>query len=80
LQIATFSEPHRAERVVQELLQKGYPSFQKEWRQGEPRKAYYKVYVGPFPSKTKASETKAKLEKNEGYRGIMIRTNAAAGV
>ena len=80
LQIATFSEPQRAERVVQALKQKGYRSFQKEWRHGEPKKAYYKVFVGPFPSKIKASETKAQLEKKEGYRGIMIRTNAAAGV
>jgi flagellar motility protein MotE (MotC chaperone) len=79
LQIATFSEPQRAESVVQALNQKGYRSFQKEWLHGEPRKAYYKVFVGPFPNKTKASETKAKLEKQEGYRGIMIRTNAAAG-
>ncbi len=80
LQIATFSEPQRAESVVQALQQKGYRSFQKEWLHGEPRKAFYKVFVGPFPNKTKASETKAKLEKQEGYRGIMIRTNAAAGV
>lgn len=80
LQIATFSEPQRAESVVQALNQKGYRSFQKEWLHGEPRKAYYKVFVGPFPNKTKASETKAKLEKQEGYRGIMIRTSAAAGV
>ena len=80
LQIATFSEPKRAESVVQALNQKGYRSFQKEWLHGEPRKAYYKVFVGPFPNKTKASETKAKLEKQEGYRGIMIRTSAAAGV
>jgi len=80
LQIATFSEPQRAERVVQALKQKGYRSFQKQWLKGEPQKTYYKVFVGPFPSKTKASETKAKLEKKEGYRGIMIRTSAAAGV
>jgi len=80
LQIATFSEPQRAERVVLALKQKGYHSFQKECLHGEPQKAYYKVFVGPFPTKTKASEMKAKLEQNEGYRGIMIRTNAAAGV
>jgi flagellar motility protein MotE (MotC chaperone) len=80
LQIATFSEPQRAERVVQALKQKGYRSFHKEWLNGEPQKIYYKVFVGPFPSKTKASETKAQLEKKEGYRGIMIRTSAAAGV
>lgn len=79
LQIATFSEPQRAERVVLALKQKGYPSFQKKWLNGQPGKTYYKVFVGPFPSKTKASETKAQLEKKEGYRGIMIRTSAAAG-
>jgi cell division septation protein DedD len=80
LQIATFSAPQRAERVVQALKEKGYRSFQKESLHGEPQKAYYKVFVGPFPTKTKASETKAKLEQKEGYRGIMIRTSAAAGV
>jgi flagellar motility protein MotE (MotC chaperone) len=80
LQIATFSEPQRADRVVQALKDKGYPSFQKEWTQGEPGKPYYKVFVGPFPDKKEASETKARLEQKEGYQGIMIRTGAAAGV
>ncbi len=80
LQIATFSEPQRAERVVQTLKQKGYASFQKKWFKGEPRKTYYKVFVGPFPDVNKATEMKAKLEKKDGYRGIMIRTRAAAGV
>ena len=80
LQIATFSEPQRAERVVQALKEKGYRSFQKEWLHGDSQKAYYKVFVGPFPSKTEASETKARLEGEEGYRGILIRTNASAGV
>lgn len=80
LQIATFSEPQRAERVVQALKEKGYRSFQKESLYGEPQKTYYKVFVGPFPSKSEASEARAKLEQTEGYRDIMIRTNAAAGV
>jgi flagellar motility protein MotE (MotC chaperone) len=80
LQVATFSEPQRAESVVQALTQKGYRSFQKEWLHGEPSKTYYTVFVGPFPNKTEASETKAQLEEKEGYQGIMIRTNAAAGV
>jgi flagellar motility protein MotE (MotC chaperone) len=80
LQIATFSEAQRAERVVRALKEKGYSSFQKKWLKGEPRKTYYKVFVGPFPNTSKATETKAQLEKKEGYRGIMIRTRAAAGV
>ncbi len=80
LQIATFSEVQRAERVVQALRQKGYASFQKEWIHGKPRKTYYKVFVGPFPDADKATEMKGKLEKKEGYRGIMIRTAAAADV
>ncbi len=79
LQIGTFSEPQRAERVVQALKSKGYPSFRKQWFRGEPRKAYYKVFVGPFPDRKQASATKARLEKREGYRGILVRTRAAAG-
>jgi len=80
LQIGTFSEPKRAETVVHALRKKGYDSFQKEWAHGEPRKTYYKVFVGPFSDPKQASESKAQLEKKEGYRGILIRTPAAAGV
>jgi flagellar motility protein MotE (MotC chaperone) len=80
LQIGTFSEPKRAETLVRVLLKKGYPSFQKEWTRGTPRKTYYKVFVGPFPDPRKASETKARLERKEGYHGILMRTTAAAGV
>ena len=78
LQIGAFSEPKRAETLVQALVNKGYPSFQQEWARGTPHKPFYKVFVGPFPDQKKASETKARLEKKEGYRGILIRTRAAA--
>ena len=80
LQIGTFSESKRAETVVQALQKKGYHSFQKEWVHGEPRKTYYKVFVGPFADLGKASESKARLETKEGYKGILIRTPASAGV
>lgn len=80
LQVGTFSEPKRAETLVRVLMKKGYSSFQKEWTRGTPRETYYKVFVGPFADQKKASETKALLEKKEGYRGILIRTSAAAGV
>ena len=80
LQIATFSEPQRAERVVRALKEKGYQSFHKKWLKGDPDKTYYKVFVGPFPNQSEATEMKAQLENKEGYRGIMIRTSAAAGV
>jgi flagellar motility protein MotE (MotC chaperone) len=80
LQIGTFSEPKRAEILVQELMKKGYPSFHKEWTLGTPLKTYYKVFVGPFPDAKLASETKARLEKKEGYKGILMRSPAAAGV
>ena len=80
LQIATFSEPQRADRVVQALKDKGYPSFQKEWRQAESARTFHKVFVGPFPDRKEALETRTRLEQEEGYRGIMIRTGAAAGV
>jgi flagellar motility protein MotE (MotC chaperone) len=76
LQIGTFSEPERAERVVTALKEKGYASFQKEWTRGAPPKAYYKVFVGPFPDVKEASATKAQLEQSEGYRGILIRKGA----
>jgi flagellar motility protein MotE (MotC chaperone) len=80
LQIGTFSESKRAETVVQALQKKGYHSFQKEWVHGEPSKTYYKVFVGPFADPRKASESKARLEKKEGYKGILMRTPAPAGV
>jgi cell division septation protein DedD len=80
LQIGAFSEPKRADTLVQALTKKGYPSFHKAWTRGASRKTYYKVFVGPYPDPKQASEAKARLEKKEGYKGILMRSSAAAGV
>lgn len=80
LQIGTFSDENRANTLVESLQKKGYRSFQKQWVRGKPDRTYYKVFVGPCPDPKKASEMKLELEKKEGYRGILIRTPAAAGV
>ena len=71
LQIGSFRKPEFAEQLVRKLEKKGYPAFQiGSGADG----AYCKVFVGPLSSKEKAVEVKEHLERQEGYKGILIRS------
>lgn len=74
LQIASFREPERAEAVVQELRRKGYQSFHRAPEPSEAVPGYCRVFVGPLPSAEMARAVKAQLERQEGYKDILIRS------
>ena len=74
LQIASFRKPEHAEHLVRRLREKGYRSFQRLSDPSGSNEGFYRVYVGPLPSEEVAVQVKEKLEQQEGYRGILIRS------
>jgi cell division septation protein DedD len=74
LQIASFREPGRAEYLVRELRKKGYPCFHSAAGRSETDGGYCRVYVGPLPSGEEAVEVKERLEREEGYKDILVRS------
>lgn len=74
LQIASFRSPEHAEQLVRELRGKGYRCFQRAPGTSGSSDAYCRVFVGPLPDEQAAMQVKERLEKEEGYRGILIRS------
>jgi cell division septation protein DedD len=74
LQVASFREPDHAEHLVKELRKKGYRCFRSLPDPSRPGDAYCRVFVGPLPSQESALQMKARLEEEEGYKGILIRS------
>ena len=74
LQIASFRNPEHAEHLVRELRHKGYRCFQRLPDPSGSGDAYCRVFVGPLPNEEAAEEMKARLERNEGFKGILIRS------
>lgn len=74
LQISSFRELERAERLVQELRKRGYPCFLRAPDPSGADGGYSRVFVGPLPSAEKAAEVKERLEQGEGYKDILIRS------
>jgi hypothetical protein len=74
LQVASFREPEHAEHLVRELRKKGYRCFRSLPDPSGPGDAYCRVFVGPLSSQESALQMKARLEEEEGYQGILIRS------
>jgi hypothetical protein len=79
LQIASFREPDRADRLEQVLREKGYPCFQSASVTTNAEKGFFRVFVGPLPDQETAVRVKAKLEEQEGYRDILMRAGSEKG-
>jgi len=73
LQIASFRKAELAERLVRELRAKGYRCFHNTTAPSGSGESYWRVFVGPLPSAEMARQVKDRLEREEGYRGILIR-------
>jgi cell division protein FtsN len=74
LQIASFRNPEHADRLVRELRQKGYPCFQRLPGPSDSGDEYCRVFVGPLPNEETAEKVKQRLEGNEGFKDILIRS------
>jgi hypothetical protein len=74
LQIASFRNPEHAERLVRELRQKGYRCFQRLPDPSGSGDAYCRVFVGPLPNEEVAEQVKERLERNEGFKDILVRS------
>ncbi|MEW6443954.1 MAG: SPOR domain-containing protein [bacterium] len=71
LQVGSFRDLGKAQRLVQSLRGKGHAAFMgiSGPAGSDPN---YRVYVGPFPDGGAAARTKDVLEKQEGFRGILL--------
>jgi SPOR domain len=74
LQVASFQKPEHAEHLVRVLREKGYPCFQRLPDPNGSGDGYCRVFVGPLPSEKTALEMKERLERQEGCRGVLIRS------
>jgi hypothetical protein len=74
LQVASFRNPESAEQLVRELRQKGYRCFQRLPGPSGSGDEYCRVFVGPLPNEETAEALKNRLEKNEGFKDILIRS------
>jgi len=75
IQVASFRQAKKAERMVQTLRGKGYRSF---YSVSAPPQgsgpSLCRVFVGPFSSLERAGRIKSDLENNEGFHGLFIRS------
>jgi len=74
LQIASFREPERAEHLVRELRKKGYRCYHRTSRPSGQDGGYSRVFVGPLPNAETAVQVRERLERQEGYKDILIRS------
>jgi cell division septation protein DedD len=73
LQIASFREKERAEHLVRQLRKKGFECFHRSSAPSGRDGGFSRVYVGPLPNAETAVGVKERLEREEGYKDILIR-------
>lgn len=74
LQVASFRKPELAEQFLRELREKGYPCFHRPPDPTGSGDGYCRVFVGPLPDEKTALEVKERLERQEGCKGVLIRS------
>ena len=67
-QLGSFHEEKNAERFVSRIKKKGYTPFVVKGENSQ----WYKVRVGPYPSKEEARQVVRDLKKNQGISAMVI--------
>jgi hypothetical protein len=67
-QLGAFHEEKNAERFVSRIKKKGYTPFVVKGENSQ----WYKVRVGPYPSKEEARQVVRDLKKNQGISAMVI--------
>ena len=67
VQLGSFGEEKNAERFVSRIKKKGYTPFVVR----EENSKWYKVRVGPYPSKNEASQVVKDLKKSQGLSAML---------
>ncbi len=71
VQLASLDEKSKAEKLIGDLAQRGYPAYCHEAK--VKGKTYYRVRSGRFPSRKAAENYARKLEKGAGIKGFVSR-------
>jgi len=74
IQVASFREKERAGFLVGKLNQKGFHSFSSFSSSSTEHGGFYRVYVGPFLNHDEAVKIKSKLEEQEDFSQLLIRS------
>lgn len=69
IQISSLKDKAKAQKLVEEIKKKNFPSYLNESNLGE-KGIYYRVYVGRFESRKQAEEALATLQSD--YKNIFI--------
>jgi cell division septation protein DedD len=71
VQLASLEEKSKAEKVIRDLVQGGYPAY--FYRAKVKGKTYYRVRCGKFSTRTAAEKYARKLGKEAGIKGFVSR-------
>lgn len=71
VQVASFDEKNKAEKLIGDLAQRGYQAYSYEAK--VKGKIYYRVRCGMFPSRKAAEDYAWKLGKEAGINGFVSR-------
>ena len=71
VQLASFGEKSRAEKMINDLVGRGYLAY---YYEGKVKgKTYHRVRCGIFPRRKAAEDYAEKLLREEGIKGLVIR-------
>ncbi len=71
VQLASFDEKNKAEKLIGDLAQRGYQAY--SYEANVKGKTYYRVRCGTFPSRKAAEDYAWKLGKEAGIKGFVSR-------
>jgi cell division septation protein DedD len=71
VQLASLEEKNKAEKLISDLVQRGYPAYSYEAK--VRGKTYYRVRCGRFPGRKAAEDYARKLGREAGIKGFVSR-------
>jgi hypothetical protein len=74
VQLGSFHEEKNAKQFVSRIKKKGYTPFIVQGKDS----TWYKIRVGPYPSKAEASQVTQDLKKNQGISALVVLSKAGA--
>ena len=74
VQLGSFREEKNAEQFISRIKKKGYTPFIAKGKDS----TWYKIRVGPYPSKLEARQVAQDLKKNQGISALVVLSKAGA--
>ncbi|MEK9629126.1 MAG: SPOR domain-containing protein [Nitrospinota bacterium] len=68
VQMGSFKKEENAKQYIKKIKKKGYTPF----IESDPESKWYKIRIGPYPSKEEASQVVLDLKKAQGIKAIVL--------